>query len=290
MPAHLEPHPRVKQPMTKAVRVLKSLMPPVLWNIARRLRPGPASRPRFVGPMNSWQEAVAASDGWDAPEITAKTLDAARQVRDGHAAFERDAVTSQRIKYSPLILAALCLALSRKSGPLHIIDFGGSLGSHYFQHRKVLRDLIAQDELRWSVVEQAALVQLGREEFETPALKFFHSSQEAAARCAGAVDLFMFTGSLQYLSEPFSELAGVAASGVSILAVDRTSISPGIVHEIHVQQPDANKFYSATYPTWTFAREPFIEQLSALGFTLIAEFPSRPGEKFDSCGMLFCRT
>ena len=68
--------------VTKAV--VRSLCPPVLWDFGRSVKsrlhektPAPAPHRPFVGPLDSWREAVERSDGWDADAITAKSLDAA---------------------------------------------------------------------------------------------------------------------------------------------------------------------------------------------------------------------
>ena len=124
--------------MLQALRHLKPLTPPLVWNLARKLTRSTPARPRFLGPVPSWDQALRASDGWDAPPIIAKTLAAALMVRDGRAASERDGIARDRVLYSPTLLAALCMALAKGHQHLRVIDFGGSLGTHYFQHRTLL--------------------------------------------------------------------------------------------------------------------------------------------------------
>src|SRR4051794_16587839 len=123
----------------RAKEAIRLVTPPVLWQAAGRLRPARPSPTRTLqGPFPSWAEAEAHSEGWDQPNITEKMLDAALRVLDGLAPMERDGVIRDRIIYSQTILAFLILALSR--GDESIVDFGGGLGSNYFQNARLLRN------------------------------------------------------------------------------------------------------------------------------------------------------
>jgi putative methyltransferase (TIGR04325 family) len=78
----------------------------------------------FEGPFQTWRDAAASADGWDAPEIAEHILIGALKVKAGDAVYERDGVLFDHIVYSPAILAALLLAAARY-GALSIVDFGG---------------------------------------------------------------------------------------------------------------------------------------------------------------------
>jgi putative methyltransferase (TIGR04325 family) len=106
----------------------------------------------------TWQDAVRASAGYAAAGIFEKAIGAARQVRDGKAAFERDTVLFQQPEYSHQMLAWMLLARLRL-GKLSVLDFGGGFGSRYFQHKSLFREL---GHVRWAVVEQDNIVDAGQ--------------------------------------------------------------------------------------------------------------------------------
>ena len=78
-------------------KAARALTPPILWKAWSRLgKGGPRGDETdvsFAGDYDSWDAAARASTGYDAREILSRTVAAARKVRDGVAAFERDSVT-----------------------------------------------------------------------------------------------------------------------------------------------------------------------------------------------------
>src|SRR5205823_2837625 len=98
-------------------------------------------------------------------------------------------------------LAALLRASVRK-GSLSVLDFGGALGSSYFQCRKFLSPL---RHLRWSVVEQAAQVACGRADFSNDELVFYESVEACLKQ--ETPDLLVLSSVLQYLPDPHKTLS-----------------------------------------------------------------------------------
>ena len=78
-------------------------------------------------------------------------------------AFERDGVVFDQPDYNFPLLACLLRVATESGNRLRVLDFGGSLGSTYFQCRPFLGGV---SELRWTVVEQPQFVECGRREFE----------------------------------------------------------------------------------------------------------------------------
>jgi putative methyltransferase (TIGR04325 family) len=273
---------------TKAVA--RALCPPVLWDFGHQLKSGfrnaPALERPFIGPFDSWGEAVARSDGWDADQITQKALDAALRVRDGLAEFEQDTLLRQKIVYSPTILAFLVLSLARQKFHLDLIDFGGGLATNYFQNRKILAHLDGIP-VSWNIIERPSLAELGRQHFAHPGLRFFSSLEDARRTLPGFPEAFMFSGSLQCLEKPMAMLDSVIALGATTLAFDRLIVSPDDEDRVFIQCPDPQVYYRATYPTWCFSKDRFIDRLRAKGFELVEDFTNAPEAHFDHCGMVF---
>ena len=73
-----------------------------------------------------------------AQDILDKVLAATLKVKQGQAVFERDSVLFDEIEYSWPLLAGLMWAAASNGGKLNVLDFGGALGSSYYQNRKFL--------------------------------------------------------------------------------------------------------------------------------------------------------
>src|SRR6516164_6187668 len=143
---------------------IKLFAPPVLVQGYRILRGRQENSVYGLsGGYGSWDEAVRASTGYDGQMILEKTKTALLQVKNGQAAYERDSVVFAEIQYAWPLLAGLLWVSAQSCGRLNVLDFGGSLGSTYFQNRAFLRRL---PEVRWNIIEQPQHIEAGREWFE----------------------------------------------------------------------------------------------------------------------------
>ena len=153
----------------------------------------------------------------------------------------------------------------RNGGGLHVADFGGSLGSFYFLHRKFLS---AIKDLKWSIVEQSEYVAVGQREFRDEKLQFFSTLEQCAER--GKIDLALFSGSLQYLEDPFHFLKRAAAL-TSCIVIDRTPFIEGEKDRITIHSPPVS-IYGGSHPHRFFAKETFDRFMSELDFAVFAEW------------------
>jgi putative methyltransferase (TIGR04325 family) len=241
---------------------VRRLVPPIAWD-ALRARVGT----RWHGNYRSWEEAARACGGYDAPAILERVAAATRAVVRGEAACERDSILFDRNQYSWPVLAALLWIAARRDGRLNVVDFGGSLGSSYRQNAKFLASL---GEVRWSIVEQANFVELGRREFETEVLRFY--SDLEACLVETKPDVVFFSGVLQCIENPYAVLDVVTRAGIPFLVMDRTPFIQGSEDRLTVQTV-SKRVYSASYPAWFFSREKFMAALGN-GYRLVEEFES----------------
>jgi putative methyltransferase (TIGR04325 family) len=245
--------------------------------------------PHFEGPLDSWQAAAARSDGWDAQVIVSKTLDAQLKVRDGIAAFQQDTIVYDRVTYSQTILAFIAMAASISSGDLNIIDFGGSLGTNFFQNKKILRFLMENRKCTWTVIERPIFAELGNKYFKSEVLRFDSSLQATLSNSKLVPEAFLFSGSLEYVPDPLAILDQCTNAGAKIIALDRVVLWAGKEHAVFVQHPDPNRYYRATYPIWAFSKDILIGQMIERGMSLVEHFTSTPNAQFDICGMIFAK-
>lgn len=227
---------------------------------------------------------MSGSGGWESSTITDSFLASALKVRDGVAEFEQDRNVGGKIIYSPTILAFLVLALARQKDVLSIIDFGGALGSNYFQNRKILRQM-SVTSIHWNVVERPVFAKLGREHFQTAELNFYESLRDVLSKVTPVPDGLLFSGSLQCIASPLSVLGQVIDAGVKIIAIDRLLVSPEHEHAVFIQHVPPK----ISFPVTCFSRDALIAWFIAKGFTLVEHFTQVPDAHFDICGMIFVR-
>jgi putative methyltransferase (TIGR04325 family) len=241
----------------------RAWLPPALARLLRRL-----VAPRvYAGDFPSWAAARAAARGYESPAILEKHLTAARAVRDGRAAFERDSVTFAEPAWNAPLLGALLRAASVGRGRLHVVDFGGALGSTWWQHRPWLGGLAG---LTWDVVEQPHFVAAGRREFEAGPLRF-HETLDACAGEPGA-QVLLLSSVLPYLEKPHALLADAARRGFRHILIDRTGLTPRGRDHLTVQRvPPA--IYDASYPCWFFDRATLLRPLVP-ACRIVAEWPT----------------
>ena len=105
----------------------------------RRLMRAVVGRPGgFAGNYESWQAASRDATGYDDGAIVDRVLAASLAVRRGDALFERDSVLFHKPEPRYPLLAEMLAVGLQKGGRLSVLDFGGALGSLYYQHRSFL--------------------------------------------------------------------------------------------------------------------------------------------------------
>ena len=258
-------HPECRSLWTQATRNKEPLLPR-LKRLARRVLPHAllnAYQQRFRrvhwdGSFSSWAEAKAVATGHDLPAILERVEQATHRVIKGEAGFERDGVA---FGYAPEPWPALPLirqvtaALGRH---LHVIDFGGSLGSTYHPHRAVLREL---GSIRWSIIEQPAFVAVGRRAFQTDVLRFHETVADAVADAQRAPDVILLGSSLSYLPDPMRVLAELVALQPRLALIERTLFSTTGPSRLTLQRVPSS-IYRASYPCWFIDPEPVTALLS----------------------------
>jgi putative methyltransferase (TIGR04325 family) len=267
------------------IRPLVDLMPPTLAQSVFALR---SSSIHFEGPFESWEAASAQSTGYDDDDILLRVLEATLKVKRGEAAFERDSVLFDDIDYRWQVTASLMWAAARSNGRLDVLDFGGSLGSTYFQHARLLSALA---DVRWNIVEQPHFARAGRAELQDERLRFYDSIGECLKEASPNVVLI--SGVLQSLADPETVIAELRAVGAPVVIVDKTFVNTSGRHRIYVQHVPA-RIYQASYPCRSLSESALIENFTPT-YRLESAFDSAdapPVVQIDSQfkGFLFINT
>jgi putative methyltransferase (TIGR04325 family) len=205
----------------------------------------------LTGDYKSWKAVSEASTGYDSDLILEKTLAALLKVRRGDAAFERDSVLFDSIEYNWPLVAGLLLGAAESGGTLNVLDFGGSLGSTYFQNRRILLRL---PHIQWNVVEQKRHVEIGRATFQDDTLRFFSTIEECLDTTTP--NTILLSSVLQYVEDPDAILARVLSTDARVIIIDRTPFLDGPNDRLCVQHVPS-EIYKASYPSWIFSRARF---------------------------------
>lgn len=243
------------------------LVPPALAELGRHWLGRGVT---FSGEFGSWAEARARCSGYDDAAILGRVLAATRAVREGRAAFERDAALFDSPQPPFPLLTMLLWAALRAGGVLNVLDFGGALGSSYFQCRPFLGALT---RLSWTVVEQPRFVEAGRREIADGPLAFHPTLEEAWA--ASPPDLVLLSGVLQYVPDPEAVLARIVEREPAYIVIDRTPLNEADRDLVAVQHVPES-MGRASYPVRLFSRGALLGSIEQR-YRRVAEFDAVDG-------------
>ena len=243
-------------------QLIKLLIPPILLQILRRLKD---NRYGWKGNYNTWQEAEKNATGYDNTKILQVVKNSVLKVKNGEAIYERDSVIFDKIQYSWELLAGLMYAGAKMGGIIKVCDFGGSLGSTYYQNKNFLDGF---KKVSWSVVEQKHFVDIGKKEFEDDELKFFYNVNESVLK--EKAEILLLSSVLQYLEKPFELLDNILKNDFKYILIDRTAFSRNS-ETIKLQTVPPN-IYEASYPCRFFDKTKFIEYFRNKNYRIIEEF------------------
>jgi putative methyltransferase (TIGR04325 family) len=137
-------------------------------------------------------------------------------VKNGEAIYERDGIIYDHIKVNYYLLSVLLLLAGENKNKLTIIDFGGSLGTSYYQNIGFLSHVT---DLNWCIIEQPQFVEIGRKSFENDHVKFYYTLEECLAKHPEP-NLFHISGVLQYIEQPYDLLKKIQSYNIPNIILD----------------------------------------------------------------------
>ena len=239
--------------MAKVKDFIKTLIPPIVISTLQFFRKVDlSSELRWSGDFKSWADAKAECTGYDTNLILEQCKKSMLKIKSGEAVYERDSVLFNEIQYNWVLLATLLKITLGNQGSLKVLDFGGSLGSSYFQNKQFLE---GASDLKWGIVEQSHFVDCGKEHFENDNLKFFYSLED----CFNDIkpDVALFSSVLQYIENPYGLIDHLLTFKIPYLIIDRTAFIEASTELLTVQNVP-ERIYKASYPAWFFNKEKFI--------------------------------
>lgn len=260
--------------MIKIREIIKEFIPPIIlskYRSSKSVSIRITKNEIWSGSFNSWEEAKSVSSGYESVNILERCKTALLKVKNEEVAYERDGVVFDEIEYSWGLLAGLQKVALENEGHLCVLDFGGSLGTSYYQNKEFLNSL---NELKWCIVEQPHFVDCGKENFESDQLQFYNTIEECLTY--NTPNVLILSGVLQYLQMPFKWIDNFLSFSFPYILIDRTAFvdaSSDIITIHHVPE----HIYSASYPHYFFNKPHFLNYFVQAGYYQISHF-SNPAD------------
>ena len=252
--------------MNVAKDIARDWLPPAVVRWIRQFR---GRGIRFEGEFATWEEASLHCSGYNAKNILNKVLEATLKVKHGEATFERDSVLFDEIEYAWPVLAGLMWVAARNGGSLNVLDFGGALGSSYFQNLKFLQAL---PHVRWNVVEQEHFVNAGRKYIQDEGLRFYNTVEDCLAENKPSV--ILLSSVLQYLPRPYILLNEILALNSDMVILDRTCYLNQGEEELITVQRVPESIYEASYPCRYLGQKTICNFFAINGYKVVEIFES----------------
>lgn len=246
---------------------MTSVFSALLSRFGKTRRPDATPIFGYSNRFDNWLQAKGQTDGYQDPHIAKTVAAAAKKVLAGSAIYERDSVVFDHREFSFPLATALLWIASRTQGQLRVLDFGGGLGTSFFQNIPFTQWIA---NLEWSIVEQPSFVEQARALFVEQPLAFFTSLAEGIQ--AARPHLALLSSSLQYVETPYQVLREIVDARIEVVMIDRTLFSTES-SDYATQQHVPQEIFSAVIPAWIFSQHKFVEFMQQ-DYRMLSEFPA----------------
>ncbi|CAM4239186.1 putative methyltransferase, LIC12133 family [Pedobacter westerhofensis] len=225
--------------------LLKELAPPITSSLRWY-----SFKYGWKGSYKSFEEAQEKCAGYDQDHILKRIIDTTLKVKNGEIPYERDGIPYDEVQMNFPLLKTLLYIASMNDNELTVIDFGGSLGTTYYQNYPYLKHL---KKLRWCIIEQPKFVEAGKQQFENEHVKFYHTIEDCMKE--NDPQLFLVCNVLQYLDEPYRLLDEIRRTNIPYLMLDFMHYNDKDADRITIQHvPPVFYGIEASYPCRFFSR------------------------------------
>lgn len=261
--------------MLKILKIFKPYLPKKIIKIISNLMYPPV---KYKGPFDNWNDAKSFSSGWSDKKILEKVYKSLIKSFDMKGVYERDGELVNDLKYPENIINFLNSNLNENG---QIIDFGGSLGSLYFQ----IRSKLLFKNIKWSVLEQSNYVELGKRKIKNKELDFFNNVDETQVNNN---TILIFSSVLQYLENPEKVInLFLNTKFIEHVVVDRVILSNSKENKIYIQK-NPKKYFNTSYPIIIFSEKIFLNYFKKM--KIVIKDKSYVGENFelDNAKLYYC--
>ncbi len=245
--------------------LVKQFVPPILKTIRWF-----SFKYGWKGNYKSYAEAQKNTTGYSAAHILERIVATTTKVKNKEVAYERDGRIYSKAPTNFPMLSGLLWMASTNNNNLTVLDFGGSLGTTYFQKLPYLHHL---SSINWCIVEQPNYVEAGKKHFESEQLHFYFSIEECMQH--QQPQIAMFCGVLQYLENYKAVIEKLVHQKIPYLLLDYIAFTEQATDRFTVQNVPP-EFYGieASYACIFFNKQnfyAFLEQYYELVFDYTAD-------------------
>ena len=177
----------------KCKKIIKSLLPHGIIELLNKNNSW-----EYSGIYQDRMSAKCHASGYEAKNIIKKVFEATQQVIAGKACYERDSYLFYEKKYHYPLISCLYRIAMENNSEVHVLDFGGALGSSFWQNKDMLQGVIKN--FSWHIVEQENFYEASQSlVYDAPL--FFHRTIEEALNSVKKINVVLLSGVIQYLDE-----------------------------------------------------------------------------------------
>lgn len=246
----------------------------------------------------SWKDLAFESGSYADPNLVSRLASHSKLAWTDLTRFERDGFFLKEPRFQWEALTAILRVASTTEGMLRVVDFVGSFATLARQLEQIFAnghgDERGRAGIEWLVVEQEEVVNRG------PALglknvSFFSDLEEVLHGYDPQV--FLASGSLQYLESPYAMLNLVSGSDIEHVILDRTAVNVKSAEDVLcLQKVGRTKLIAngtetskkSIYPAWVLSEEKLLAALKE-EFNIYFSFNSLDGSAFTDRGTAFSR-
>lgn len=258
--------------MLRLKKLYKAFMPPIFDHQFRfRLKQLMNQGGYFSGPYIDWEHAKKNAAGYDNLEII-KKIRKTTLLQKKDNIFVRDGIAFDKPDHSyPLLTALLSLLLIKSE--INLIDFGGGLGSTYYNCKKFIEN--ENYKINWHIVEQPHFIEIGRTEHQTEELSFYDNIDLIKPK----IDMLILSAVLQYLSNPIEFITNFKNKKYPYIFIDRSicHFNPYQATSIMVEHVPKH-IYKASYPCYIFNYQKLLEFFTEK-YDIVYEFNANEGRQ-----------
>lgn len=212
----------------------------------------------YNGVYKDWSSALSKSNSYQ-DHATLDQIKNASLIGLKDDKFFRDGIVFKQYEFCShlniLLLNIFIQSYQKKNSnkPISVIDFGGGLGTLYFQFKKYCEIYDIKINFQWNIIEQDDLTKFGKKNIENNNLKFHNFSEIKLED--NKVDLVIFSAVLNYIQDPYFIINKFVKIKPKYILIDRTNFWDGDSDVITILK--ASKNIQGSYPCYIFSFEKF---------------------------------
>jgi putative methyltransferase (TIGR04325 family) len=229
-------------------KIARLFIPPLLYTGAHKvlkfIRPDPYG---FFGTYKDYEEAKRHCGGYEDPHLIEKISQKSKEQ------MTRSSFLNDRDQQ---LLSAFFMTAASYDKPIHVVDFGGSLGGHFFCIRKFAPPSLS---FQWTVWETKAMGEEGTKNFSTPSLKFISSPEELEK--SNPIHIVLASGALQYTPKPLDYFNQLAGLNPDYIILNRIPFIQEAEDRLTLQVVSPHIQYGS-YPAWFFSEKKWLDHFN----------------------------